>query len=254
MIHVNINSFAEYMKGIHEKNGVLKRLRQKIRELEGFPSLKEGHDDSLALGPIEAAFPEGRFPVGRIHEFISTSMPEASAASGFIAGLLGKLMHKERYCLWISSRRTLFPPGLKRFGMDPGRVVFVDVKREKDVLWSVEQALKCDRLAAVVGELREVSFAESQRLQLVVEQSRVTGFLHRYQPLTQHNRACATRWKITPLASMLEGRMPGVGFPAWSVALLKVRNGKPGEWQIEWKDGRFRPISLPLEKKQRHYA
>jgi protein ImuA len=36
--------------------------------------------------------------------------------------------------------------------------------------------------------------------------------------------------------------MPGVGFPRWNVELLKVRNGKPGSWQIEFAAGRFRHI------------
>src|SRR5690606_8547815 len=103
----------------------------------------EGYDLSFGLG-FEAAFPGGRFPVGQTHEFISTKMPEASAVNGFIAGLLGTFMQKGGYCLWISHRRTLFPGGLKRFGVEPHKVVFVDVKREKEVLWAVEQALKCD--------------------------------------------------------------------------------------------------------------
>jgi protein ImuA len=34
--------------------------------------------------------------------------------------------------------------------------------------------------------------------------------------------------------------LPGVGFPKWNVELLKVRNGKPGSWQVEWAAGKFR--------------
>ena len=243
---------------MEEKNGLIQQLRQKIRELEGFSSPLEGQGLSFGLGSVVTAFPDSRFPVGVTHEFISTTGSEASAASGFIAGLLGSLMQQGKFCLWISPGRTLFPVGLKRFGVDPHRVIFVDVEREKDVLWAVEQALKCDQLAAVVGELREISFAESQRLQLAVERSRVTGFLHRYQPRNLHNLACATRWKIRPIASRLEDGMPGVGFPAWEVELLKVRNGKPGRWHMEWRAGGFRPIQLPSHatetEKERHYA
>jgi protein ImuA len=36
--------------------------------------------------------------------------------------------------------------------------------------------------------------------------------------------------------------MPGVGFPAWKVALLKVRNGKPGTWKVEWSSNRLKEI------------
>ncbi len=41
---------------------------------------------------------------------------------------------------------------------------------------------------------------------------------------------------------MLPIDMPGVGFPCWNAELLKVRNGKPGSWQIEWSDGVFRHV------------
>jgi protein ImuA len=30
------------------------------------------------------------------------------------------------------------------------------------------------------------------------------------------------------------------------VELLKVRNGKPGIWQVEWKGGQFRVVYKPI--------
>jgi len=106
----------------------------------------------------------------------------------------------------------------------------------------MEEALKCEGLAAVIGEIKELSFTASRRLQLAVEQSRVTGFIIRNNPRTITTTACVTRWKITALSSELEDGLPGVGFPRWNVDLLKVRNGNPGKWQIEFNAGRFRHI------------
>jgi protein ImuA len=37
--------------------------------------------------------------------------------------------------------------------------------------------------------------------------------------------------------------MPGVGFPRWEVELLKVRNGEPGKWIIEWSPNGIKYIS-----------
>ena len=34
-----------------------------------------------------------------------------------------------------------------------------------------------------------------------------------------------------------------LAFPAGILNLLKIRNGKPGTWQVEWSDGRFHPVS-----------
>ena len=110
----------------------------------------------------------------------------------------------------------------------------------------MEETLKCGGLTAVVGEIQEISFTASRRLQLAVEQSGVTGFiLHRY-PRNLNTIACVSRWKITSLPSVLHDDIPGVGFPRWNVELLKIRNGKPGTWQMEWSAGRFHNISSPF--------
>lgn len=236
------------MKALGNKNEAIRQLREKIMEMEGFTQSTSTPSTSLGLGPIESAFPSGRFTLGTVHEFISPNPNDAAATNGFISGILASLMCKGGFCLWISNRRSLFPPGLKRFGVEPDRVIFIDLKREKDVLWAMEQGLKCSTLSAVVGELQEISFTESQRLQLAVEQSKVTGLLHRHNPRSQQALACTTRWRIFSLSSELEDKMPGVGFPTWKVELLKVRNGRPGEWKLEWKNGRFN--QLPLRKEQ----
>ncbi len=160
-------------------------------------------------------------------------------SGGFIAGLLAVLMQSGGVCLWIGSHRSLFPPALKAFGIDPDRIIFIDGKREKDVLWAMEEALKCEELAAVVGEMSEIGFTASRRLQLAVEHSRVTGFILRHRPKNENAVACISRWRVTPLPSESENGLPGVGFPRWTVELLKIRNGRPGTWRVEWKEGKF---------------
>ena len=119
----------------------------------------------------------------------------------------------------------------------------------------MEEALKCEGLVAVIAEMPEINFTASRRLQLAVEQSRVTGFIIRCNPRSLNITACVTRWKIISLPSMLPEDMPGVGFPRWNVELLKVRNGRPGTWNIEWKAGRFRHYSrltaIPVEQQKK---
>ena len=42
--------------------------------------------------------------------------------------------------------RTIFPPALKSFGIAPDKIIFIDLKKEKEILWAMEEALKCDGL------------------------------------------------------------------------------------------------------------
>jgi len=222
------------------KSEVIGQLQRDVLSMQ---KLKKVSGQSLDTGlwEIEKAFSDSTFPLGAIHEFISNAKEEAAATNGFMAGLISPLL-KKGTAIWVSSKRTLFPPALSIFGIDPERIFFIDSWRQKEVLWAIEEALKCDAVSVVIGELSELSFTESRRLQLAVEQSRVTGFIHRYSPKNENVTACITRWKIKPLASNTNG-IPGVGFPLWNVQLLKVRNGKPGTWQIEWAAGHFRQIT-----------
>lgn len=226
------------------KRETVNRLKQDLLRWQGFIP-PESPTERIGLGPVEDVFPGGVFPARGVHEFISGCREESAAASGFIGGLLSRLMGGGAVCLWISTSRMLFPPAVQTFGPQPDRVVFVDVARERDVLWATEEALKCGGLAAVVAELQEMDFAQSRRLQLAVEKSRVTGLVLRSNPRFVGSTACVARWHIRPLPSVLEDGLPGVGFPRWEVELLKVRNGNPGRWQMEWAEGRFVPITQP---------
>jgi protein ImuA len=102
--------------------------------------------------------------------------------------------------------------------------------------------LKSESLTAIVCEIRDFDFTTSRRFQLAVEKSRTTGFMLRKNPRKLTTTACISRWKITSLSSSLEGHMPGVGFPRWNVELLKVRNGKPCTWELEWCEGQFKTV------------
>ena len=77
----------------------------------------------------------------------------------------------------------------------------------------MEEALKCAGLAAVIGELPELSFTTSRRFQLAVEQSRVTGFILRSNPRNLQPNACVSRWKIKSLPSFLKTDSPARLFP-----------------------------------------
>jgi protein ImuA len=224
------------------KRDLISRLQKDILSWQGFAPPAAGKAKGMGLGPIEAAFPNGVFPTGTIHEMICPTAEQAAATGGLMTGIIATLMQQGGACLWISTSRKLFPLALMGFDVSPERVIFIDVQRDKDVLWAMEEALKCEGLAAVIAETRDISFAQSRRLQLAVENSKVTGFLLRNDPRKLNTTTCVARWQITPLPSQPEQGLPGVGSPRWQVDLLRVRNGSPGSWILEWIDGHFEPV------------
>ena len=224
------------------KRPTIAQLQRSILPLQGFRILPTDNHINLGFPPIESAFPNATFPVGCTHEFLTASQQDSAATYGFLAFMLSRLLQFQGAAIWISTSRTLFPGALQNFGINPDKIIFVDLKQEKDVLYAIEEALKCKALATVIGEIKQISFKESRRLQLAAEQSRVTGLLIRHQPKIVNTIACVSRWHITSLPSELEDGMPGVGFPRWNVELLKVGNGKPGKWKIEYSSNRLQEI------------
>jgi len=230
------------LPGAAKQKEIIRQLQRDVLQYQRLDKISGGPVFDSGLGPLEQAFPSGSFPVGAVHEFLSEGLAHAAATSAFISAILGRLMQEDGYCLWVGNRRSLFPHGLQAFGVVADRIIFIDVAREKEALWVMEEALKCSSLAAVVGELSNLSFKESRRLQLAVEQSRVTGFIHRYDPRSEQAVACVSRWKIRSLPGIVQDNMPGLANPRWEVQLLRIRNGYPGSWQLEWTADGFRQV------------
>lgn len=226
------------------KNELVEKLKKDILLWQGYQVTTVNQGEAIGLGAIESAFPNGVFPKKGIHEFITLTPEHAAASDGFIGGLLSILMKDGAACVWISTARKLFPLSLKMFNVEPERIIFMDVTKEKDALWIMEEALKCEGLAVVVAELNSLSLIESRRLQLASEQSGVTGFILRKEARKALNSIATARWQITALPSETEDAMPGIGFPRWNVELSKVRNGNPGSWTMEWRGDCFAAISI----------
>lgn len=229
------------------KKDIISQLQKDILLWQGFTPPMAGKARGVGLGALEQAFPNHVFPTGNIHEMLCPTPEHSAATSGFISGILTSLMQNGGACLWISTSRKLFPPALIAFDVEPDRLIFVDVQREKDILWVMEEALKCKGLSAVIAEVRNISFAQSRRLQLAVENSKVTGFLLRNDLRRLSSTTCVARWQVSHLPSQPEDELPGVGFPRWQVELLRVRNGNPGSWNLEWAEGRFITINEEVE-------
>ncbi|MCB0488076.1 MAG: Error-prone repair protein ImuA [Cyclobacteriaceae bacterium] len=235
------------------KAQILSRLQSDILRFQGFKPA-DHLDHSAWLGAINQSFPNATFPTGAVHEFIAPGMEEMAATSGFVSAVASHLMKSHGVAMWISQRQWMFPPSFKSFGLDPDRILFVKTSKEKESLWVMEEALKCGALTVVVSELCDLTFTASRRLQLAVEQSRVTGFVlrHRYKKLSTN--ACVSRWQVSSLPTDSIDDLPGIGFPKWKVELLRIRNGYPNTWNVQWNNGEFNissrqtePISIETE-------
>lgn len=217
------------------KADTLRLLNHKIQQIQGFK--QEAQVSAVSLHPqIDQSFLNQAFPLGAVHEFYGQGHRSASAL-GFMAAIISLVAVKDQPALWITKSQEIFPQGLALFGIEPHRIIFMQVRRDCEALWAMEEGLRCKALAVTVGEVSDADLTATRRLQLAVEQSGVTGFLLRGSPKSSTSSACFSSWNIQSLPSHLDDGLPGVGFPRWRVELRKIRNGQPAQWDVEWKAG-----------------
>jgi protein ImuA len=152
--------------------------------------------------------------------------------------------------VFIASKRALadfgipYGHGLAQIGLDPSRLILVETRKDKDALWALEEVLRSQaRPAMVAGALDGgLDLTPSRRLNLaaavhatplaVLRGVRGTG-----------TSAAATRWRIAS-APAARDRFGTYSNPRWTVTLERCRNGRIGEWLIEWNHAacRFRVV------------
>jgi protein ImuA len=230
------------------KDTVLESLRARIRALErARPQGADGRPQVLPLGPaIDRALPGG-LPLAAVHEVAGGGAGSAGAALGFTVAVLARLgsaLQGPAPVLWCLQNPELYGPGLAAFGLEPDRLIVVRARRRSDVLWAMEEGLRCRALAAVVGEVEEIRVKECRRLQLAAEAGGVTGFLLREKPKAGPLPSLMTSWHVAP-APGAKGR----ALARWRVDLVRCRGGRPASWLVSWNDetGDFTVAAAPCD-------
>jgi len=217
-------------------------LRQKLALIE-----RGGRGELPALpfgvAAIDRMLPGGGLARGALHEVLGlgAAAEEAAEGAGFLAGILARL-EPPRPVLWCSRRGDLHAPGLMRHGLAPERLILARAQSEADLLYAVEEGLKCRDLAAVVGEVEALPLAASRRLQLAAEASGVAVFALRRPRRAlgvgeeAQPTAALTRWRIAAVPAPVRAETasaPGLGRRVWLAELLRCRGGMPGRWLVE---------------------
>jgi protein ImuA len=224
-------------------------LRERIRVLEaGSSGAAAAGRPVLPFGvaAIDAVLPGGGLTAGALHEIMGAGPDEedGAVAAAFAAGILARLARRHgvggSVALWCLVRGDLYAPGLAGLGLDPARLIVVRGRRDAEVLWAMEEALREGGggrgIVAVLGEVSGLSATAGRRLQLAAETSGVTALALRRWPtgaVAARQRgmptAAATRWRVTALPSVpAAAGEPGVGRPLWRVELLRCRGAVAG--------------------------
>lgn len=222
----------------------IEQLKEHIARIEGCAA----RSGAIPFGvdAIDRRLPAKGISQGALHEIVgSPELADDAAATCFIAGIAART---DGMVIWCLRWRDLFAPSLYLAGLHPDRIIFVECRDDKGVLAAMEEAVRNEGLAAVVGELRKFSTTASKRLQLIAEKSGVPAFVFRRWSKIDEiavGTAAITRWRITSAASEAL-KVASLGRARWNLSLERVRGGEPHQWIVEACDAQGR-IALPAE-------
>jgi len=284
---------------------MIEQLRQTLRALEKPAGIEDG-PGLLPLGvpAIDLAL-GGGLARGALHEIAAAGEAHIAAAAGFAVALaarapsslsfrdagearepgIQKQIRKSHLdsgsapsarpgmTIWLAEDMALaesgapYGPGLEAFGLAPERLLTVAAAHRRDLLWAMEEALRCRAVSTVIGELRghEIDGVAVRRLSLAAAESGALALLLRACP-PRDASTTATRWVVSAAPSLPvipgRGRSPRArnpeidteiasGFRArafgasrndedinacFAVALTRNRRGPLGAWILQWSD------------------
>jgi protein ImuA len=254
---------------------MIAELRQSLQKLQRPAGLEDG-PCALPLGVLAIDLTlGGGFARGALHEISAAGEAHVAAAARFAIGVAAHAAH----LVWIAEDMALvesgapYGPGLEALGLRPDNLLTVAAARTRDLLWAMEEALRCRAVHAVIGELRagELDGVAVRRLSLAAGESGALALLLRAAPPHDASTA-ATRWIVgaapslpvipgrarsertrnpetdseiasgfrargpTPASRNDEEKIDGEKESCFAVRLTRNRRGPLGAWTLQWSD------------------
>jgi protein ImuA len=220
----------------------------------------------FGLAALDSHLPNGGLARGALHEIVPTTQTALPAAFGFVVAILARLSSSygdgfadskrtDAHCLphgfpngprQATKRRIVFVMpthilrqcgrlsghGLNSLGLDPRRAILVETAHWQDSLWALVEALRSAAPQAVAGMIDKLDLKTSQKLHLAAADAGLPLLLlHPSQTL--ESSAATTRWRIGTAAGARD-RFGSYACARWQVQLERCRNGRPGEWVVEY--------------------
>ncbi len=201
----------------------------------------------FGLNAINSCLPEGGLACGALHEVVPEAQAAMPAALGFIAAMMARISFPSPVAMSLPRARPLFfvmpaygprqygrlyGHGLHALGLDPARFILVETSRRQDILWAIEEAVRSGAPAAIAAMIDKLDLKTSQRLHLAATDAELPLLLLR-PAQNLESSAAATRWRIGT-AEAARDRFGLFARARWHLRLERVRNGRPGEWVVEY--------------------
>jgi protein ImuA len=219
------------------------QIFEKLRSRFGIPAGEAGFGQKTGL-PGRSRFPETVLNSG-LHECQGQGPGDWPSVMGFALLAAGRAPEKGKPVFMLTLRNSaqelgeFYGHGFGAFGLDAARLITIDVKAERDLLWAAEEVVASEAARAVIAVLDEkeklYGFTASRRLKLRTEGASGAIFMVRHWS-QEGATAAHTRWRIARLVSASDIKAPGselLGTPRLIARLERCHGAGPSEWEIE---------------------
>ncbi len=243
-------------------NQRLAALRKAVERLQAAPVIGKAEGDPARAGPRQGrSGPDWGLPaplaLGALNEVVAAHADRPAAFSFLFTLTALGLEARAGPAVLVATRRALAEHGapcghgLAQLGLDVGRLILVETGSDKDALWALEETLRSGAAATVAAAIAGgLDLTASRRLNLAAAPRRTPLVVlsgaqaaRVAAAMAAGANAAATRWRIAA-APAARDRFGAFDHWRWRVALERCRNGRPGDWLIEWNHvaHRFRVV------------
>jgi hypothetical protein len=174
-------------KRILDRSGILGQLRAKVGCISTAPEANCHATFSTGSETIDRWLPGGGLRVDAITEWVAEAEGSGAAALALIAAANHLRGHGRGPLVVVSDRPSFYPPAATALGIPAARIVWVCPSGHADRVWSIDQALRCESVAAVWAMLGAgLDDRDARRFQLAAEAGQTPGLFLR--PATTRHR------------------------------------------------------------------
>jgi len=212
--------------------GLVDQLAHQIRALE--TSGRVGSDQRVSISSgcqeLDACLPERGYRPGTIVEWLEPTV----GCGGYYLALAAarQAMTDGKYLIVVDPAKTFYPPAARSMGIPIERMIVLHPEHTSDAMWSIDQALRCSAVGAVVASLEQISELQARRFQLAAEQGQALGCWLRPGKVQRAPSWAEVQWWVEPLHGEL-GSGANKNIRRIGLRSLRMRGGVVGRrWAL----------------------
>ena len=163
-----------------DRHAVLRRLRAQVGCLST-AATDRAENLSTACPAIDAMLPSGGLKRNAITEWVAKSDSSGAAALSLItAATYLRSLSAAGALLIVDLDKNFYPPAAVALGIPMDQIILVRPRQHAQMVWAIDQALRCEAVAAVWAHVgTRLDDRDARRFQLAAETGNTPGFFVR---------------------------------------------------------------------------